>query len=161
MQDHGLFQAICRVNRLDSEDKDFGYRIKKSGFKNYISADCAVAHYHSQKGRSIHETYKYHRTRIRFVLKCFSGKTIIVAALSWLFSVITFYLYFPFKLLLFLLTGRALAKENILGGFLITKAFYKNIVSYNQIKASRFINFLDSEGMKQYVLYINTAKDEE
>lgn len=25
MQDHGLFQAICRVNRLDSEDKDFGY----------------------------------------------------------------------------------------------------------------------------------------
>ncbi len=25
MQDHGLFQAICRVNRLDSEDKQFGY----------------------------------------------------------------------------------------------------------------------------------------
>jgi len=25
MQDHGLFQAICRVNRLDSEDKMFGY----------------------------------------------------------------------------------------------------------------------------------------
>ncbi len=24
MQDHGLFQAVCRVNRLDSEDKDFG-----------------------------------------------------------------------------------------------------------------------------------------
>lgn len=25
MQDHGLFQAICRVNRLDTEDKQFGY----------------------------------------------------------------------------------------------------------------------------------------
>lgn len=25
MQDHGLFQAICRVNRLDSDDKQFGY----------------------------------------------------------------------------------------------------------------------------------------
>lgn len=25
MQDHGLFQAICRVNRLDTDDKDFGY----------------------------------------------------------------------------------------------------------------------------------------
>ena len=25
MQDHGLFQAICRVNRLDGEDKDHGY----------------------------------------------------------------------------------------------------------------------------------------
>ena len=27
MHDHGLFQAICRVNRLDDEDKDFGYII--------------------------------------------------------------------------------------------------------------------------------------
>ena len=25
MQDHALFQAICRTNRLDGEDKDFGY----------------------------------------------------------------------------------------------------------------------------------------
>ena len=25
MQDHNLFQAICRVNRVDSEEKDFGY----------------------------------------------------------------------------------------------------------------------------------------
>ena len=25
MQDHGLFQAICRVNRLDGDDKDYGY----------------------------------------------------------------------------------------------------------------------------------------
>lgn len=25
MQDHGLFQAICRTNRLDGQDKDFGY----------------------------------------------------------------------------------------------------------------------------------------
>ena len=27
MQDHGLFQAICRVNRLHTEDKEFGYII--------------------------------------------------------------------------------------------------------------------------------------
>ena len=25
MHDHGLFQAICRINRLDDEEKDFGY----------------------------------------------------------------------------------------------------------------------------------------
>lgn len=25
MQNHGLFQAICRTNRLDGDDKDFGY----------------------------------------------------------------------------------------------------------------------------------------
>ena len=27
MQDHGLFQAICRVNRLDGESKEYGYII--------------------------------------------------------------------------------------------------------------------------------------
>src|SRR5664280_759711 len=25
MRDHGLFQAICRINRLDGDDKDYGY----------------------------------------------------------------------------------------------------------------------------------------
>ena len=27
MQDHGLFQAVCRVNRLDGDDKEYGYVI--------------------------------------------------------------------------------------------------------------------------------------
>jgi type I restriction enzyme R subunit len=27
MRDHGLFQAVCRVNRLDGDDKDYGYII--------------------------------------------------------------------------------------------------------------------------------------
>jgi type I restriction enzyme R subunit len=27
MQDHGLFQAICRVNRVDGDDKEYGYII--------------------------------------------------------------------------------------------------------------------------------------
>jgi len=27
MRDHSLFQAICRVNRLDGEDKEYGYII--------------------------------------------------------------------------------------------------------------------------------------
>ena len=27
MKDHGLFQAICRVNRLDGDDKEYGYII--------------------------------------------------------------------------------------------------------------------------------------
>ena len=45
MQDHGLFQAICRVNRLDGEDKEFGYivdykdlfRSVKQAIKDYTS----------------------------------------------------------------------------------------------------------------------------
>jgi type I restriction enzyme R subunit len=39
MQDHGLFQAICRVNRLDGEDKDFGYVVDyKDLFKKVENA---------------------------------------------------------------------------------------------------------------------------
>jgi type I restriction enzyme, R subunit len=38
MRDHGLFQAICRTNRLDGEDKDFGYIVDyKDLFKNLVN----------------------------------------------------------------------------------------------------------------------------
>jgi type I restriction enzyme R subunit len=38
MQDHGLFQAICRVNRLDTEDKELGYIVDyKDLFKNLVN----------------------------------------------------------------------------------------------------------------------------
>lgn len=39
MRDHGLFQAICRVNRLDGDDKEYGYVIDyKDLFKSLGSA---------------------------------------------------------------------------------------------------------------------------
>jgi type I restriction enzyme R subunit len=39
MQDHGLFQAICRTNRLDSDDKDFGHIVDyKDLFKKVENA---------------------------------------------------------------------------------------------------------------------------
>lgn len=45
LKDHGLFQAVCRVNRLDGEDKDYGYIIDymdlfdslKHAFNDYTS----------------------------------------------------------------------------------------------------------------------------
>jgi type I restriction enzyme R subunit len=40
MQDHGLFQAICRTNRLDGDDKDFGYIVDyKDLFKKVRERD--------------------------------------------------------------------------------------------------------------------------
>ncbi|MDH6548707.1 type I restriction endonuclease subunit R [Streptomyces sp. SAI-041] len=38
MQDHGLFQAICRVNRLDGEDKDYGYIVDYRDLFNSLEA---------------------------------------------------------------------------------------------------------------------------
>ena len=44
MQDHGLFQAICRTNRLDGEDKDFGYIVDyKDLFKRVENAIAVYA----------------------------------------------------------------------------------------------------------------------
>src|SRR5690348_5386370 len=38
MQDHGLFQAICRTNRLDGDDKPFGYIVDyKDLFKKLVN----------------------------------------------------------------------------------------------------------------------------
>ncbi|MDN5536941.1 type I restriction endonuclease subunit R [Comamonas sp.] len=50
MQDHGLFQAICRTNRLDGEDKDFGYIVDyKDLFKK---VEKAIAVYTSEIDQS-------------------------------------------------------------------------------------------------------------
>ena len=39
MRDHGLFQAICRVNRLDGDDKEYGYIIDyKDLFKSLATS---------------------------------------------------------------------------------------------------------------------------
>ena len=44
MQDHGLFQAICRTNRLDGEDKEFGYVVDyKDIFKKVENAIAVYA----------------------------------------------------------------------------------------------------------------------
>lgn len=49
LQNHGLFQAVCRVNRLDGEDKEYGYIIDykdlfdslKSAFYDYTTGALA------------------------------------------------------------------------------------------------------------------------
>jgi type I restriction enzyme R subunit len=45
MRDHGLFQAICRVNRLDGDDKEYGYIIDYKDL--FQSLEGAVADYTS------------------------------------------------------------------------------------------------------------------
>jgi len=46
MQDHGLFQAICRVNRLDTDDKQFGYIVDYKDL--FTKVENAVAVYTSE-----------------------------------------------------------------------------------------------------------------
>jgi type I restriction enzyme R subunit len=50
MQDHGLFQAICRTNRLDGEDKDFGYIVDYKDL--FTKVENAIAVYTSELDQS-------------------------------------------------------------------------------------------------------------
>ena len=45
MRDHGLFQAICRVNRIDGDDKDYGYIVDYRDLFN--SLETAITEYTS------------------------------------------------------------------------------------------------------------------
>ena len=42
MQDHGLFQAICRTNRLDGDDKPFGYIVDYKDLFKKVQGAIAV-----------------------------------------------------------------------------------------------------------------------
>ncbi|MGH8293784.1 MAG: type I restriction endonuclease subunit R [Gammaproteobacteria bacterium] len=56
MQDHALFQAICRTNRLDGDDKPFGYIVDyKDLFKKLVNAQGtgALQVYSSELDRSV------------------------------------------------------------------------------------------------------------
>lgn len=46
MRDHGLFQAICRVNRIDGEDKNFGFIIDYKDL--FFNLEKAVTDYTSE-----------------------------------------------------------------------------------------------------------------
>jgi type I restriction enzyme R subunit len=50
MQDHGLFQAICRTNRLDGEDKEFGYIVDYKDL--FRKVEKAIAVYTSELDHS-------------------------------------------------------------------------------------------------------------
>jgi type I restriction enzyme R subunit len=50
MQDHGLFQAICRTNRLDSDDKEFGIIVDYKDL--FRKVENAIAVYTSELDRS-------------------------------------------------------------------------------------------------------------
>lgn len=82
MQDHGLFQAICRTNRLDGDDKPFGYIVDYKDL--FQSVENAIAVYTSELDNSstgadanilLHDRLKIGRARLdnsieRIIILC-------------------------------------------------------------------------------------------
>lgn len=62
MKDHGLFQAICRTNRLDGDDKDFGYIVDYRDL--FTNLGEAIAVYTSEL-----DTESLHDKKIEVTLK--------------------------------------------------------------------------------------------
>lgn len=136
-----------------SEDKDFGYNIQQLGYKNYVAADCAVAHYHSPRGRNPDETYRYQLTRFRFAFKHYSIINALLISIKCIMQFFLFYLFIPGKLLFFALSGKPIVKENLIGGYLLVKALNKCIFSYAKIRKSRGTNFLAAEEMERFLAW--------
>ena len=77
MQDHGLFQAICRTNRLDGEDKDFGYIVDyKDLFKK---VENAIAVYTGADIARIKQQLD-HYLKLREVIRKASGESLDLKA---------------------------------------------------------------------------------
>lgn len=136
-----------------SEDKDFGYKINQLGYKNYVAADCAVEHYHSPKGRNSDETYRYQLTRIRFAFKHYSIMSSLFTSVKCLAQFLLFYILLPLKLIYYVVSGKSIVTENIVGGYLLLKALFMCIFSYADIRKSVGINFLESEEMERYLAW--------
>jgi GT2 family glycosyltransferase len=133
------------------EDKDFGYRIKMAGYKNFVSSECAVEHRPSLVGRRFDETFRYYKTRIRFAIKNYSTPKVFISCILWLWEIFIFHILLPFKLTYFLLIRKKLVKENVIGGYMMIKALYENIISLREIMSARSKNFLKPNEINQYL----------
>lgn len=137
------------------EDKDFGYRIKELGLQNYLSADCAVTHNHSKKGRDLNETYRYHYTRLRFCIKFYSIYRIIFIIIIIIIKSIIYYLVLPMKILFYMIINKKLYKENYFGGWFMIKSVIRNLINFIFTKQCKENNFLSKS---QIVYFINKTK---
>lgn len=78
MQDHGLFQAICRTNRLDGDDKDFGYIVDYKDL--FRKVEKALAVYTSELAHVGGEAELSRYLKLREIIRKASGETIDLKA---------------------------------------------------------------------------------
>ena len=144
--------------KFGGEDADFGYRISKKGYTNRVDFKLGVHHHRSTKGRYSDETYRYHRTRVRFNLKHFTlPRNLLIFGIDF-FSFLTFYLILAPKILVKKIKNEQLVPENYFGGWYLMEAYKVNMGKYAETKKLRGANFLTDEEMKRFEGYV--ASDE-
>jgi len=136
--------------RFGGEDADFGYRILNKGYCNQVSFGTGVHHYRSVVGRYSDETFRYHRTRVRFNLKHFSLFRNFVIATADLLNSILFYFLLGRKILFKKIKKVPIVRENYLGGWYLIKAYVENFAAYGKLKKQKHIDFLSDEEMHKF-----------
>jgi GT2 family glycosyltransferase len=140
------------------EDADFGCRIFKRGYANKVDFRVGVHHHRSTMGRYPDETYRYHRTRVRFNLKHFTiPRNLLIFGMDF-FNFLVFYSILLPKVLVKKIKNGELVPENYLGGWYLMEAYKVNMGKYAEIKRLRGVNFLTDEEMERFEGYVATEE---
>ena len=136
--------------RFGSEDLDLGYRLKAKGLLNFSCYQVAVYHRHVQAGRNGDQDFRYKYARIRFMFKHFPILKNLSIFLMDLVFVLLFYVLMVPKIVLKKYRSEKLASSNFLGGYLVLKAYFLNLINYRSIRKAKNTDFLKDEEMGRF-----------
>ena len=136
------------------EDADFGYGILERGYTNRVDFKVGVHHHQSLMGRYPDETFRYHRSRVRFNLKHFSFLQNLIIFLLDFFNFILFYLALAPKIGVKKIKNCELVPENYFGGYYLIKSYLVNLMKYKELKRLEGVNFLGDEEMERFEAYM-------
>lgn len=132
------------------EDKDFGDRIARSGYTNYVSADCAVEHHHSPRGRATDETYRYQRTRLMYLCKNRTDTALFTACAYWLAVAGSHLIQLPVRAAVATLRGRRLTRDEVAGSASIVRGMLDTLVNRSAIRQRQHMDFLADDQMRAF-----------
>lgn len=136
--------------RFGGEDADFGFRILEKGYSNGVNFAVGVHHHRSTEGRYADETFRYHRTRVRFNLKHFSlSRNLFILFMDSLSSIF-FYLALAPKIIIKKHKNIRLVSENYLGGYYLMKAYLEHMPNHAQLRRLKGVNFLQNEEIEKF-----------
>lgn len=134
-----------------AEDEDFGHSIKKLGLVNVVGYDYGVHHHASANGRSDNETYQYHFTNQRFVLKNFGVLRFMALLCSDFVWLMTFYPLLPLKCLYKVARRYEIKRESFTAPALVIRAYWQNFLSFRDTLVARRVDFLSTQEINKFL----------
>jgi len=133
-----------------AEDKDFGFRIKKNGFRNLTGYGFGVFHLRTATSRLPDETLFYHITNRRFVLKNSGWGPLAVLLLKDMLWLIFFYPLLPLKIVYKKTKKIRIGRESFTAPWLVLRAYAWNFKNAGSTIKSRTANFLHPAEMAKF-----------